>query len=190
MKLIKIIEQIQNSKKMCFEELLNHYNLSFDDYSDINDIWIQWHNKNQSSAINKLLKNTKNALISKILFYQQQILKIENFGSDVLTVKEFENALNKTITIYRGGSGKYDSKYSNYNRKWVSFTASKERMDTFSVYDGSIGQNVYMLPKNKKYWQVKVNCKLDDILLYYDVGDDEVIVPLNIAKTAKIIMTK
>jgi len=188
MKLIKIIEQIQIPDKMDFYELLNYYNISFDDYSNISDVWVDWHNKNKSSAINKLLKNSKNTLISKIRFYQEHILKIKNFGSKVLSVKEFEKALNKTITIYRGGAGEYDPKYSNYNRKWVSFTASKNRVATFSEYAGSVAQHVYMLPKNKEYWKVQVNCKLDDILLYYDVGDDEVIIPLSIAKTAKLII--
>lgn len=178
-------------KKFFEEELLNFWQVCeklniTKQAEDIHDIWIKWHNRNSVNAILQIIKNKKFQLVCKLRYYQEQILKESNFGKNIINLEEFEKSLNKIIKIYRGGSGEYNKEYL-YKNSFVSFTADRKRADTFSIYKGTYASKAFVLDKNDHYWIVELVLPLKDILAYYDVGDEEVIVSVEDAKNARVI---
>ena len=181
-------------KRLFEEELLSYWDavekLGVEEQAEkIHDIWINWHNRNNANAVLRIIKNKKFQLVCRLQFYLKKILNKSNFGEKVIDLKNFENSMNKQVTIWRGGSGQYDKNYKS-NLPFVSFTANKERVKTFSEYQGTHTSNAFMLDKNKQYWVVELKIPLKNILAYYDVGDDEVIVSNEDAKKAKLILQK
>ena len=152
--------------------------------------WIKWHNNNSFDAIEKILRNKKSCDLCKLLFFVKNIKKESNFGSKCFTLDEFNNSLDSEITLWRGGSGEYDPEVIPSNRNWVSYTASRNRANTFSKYSGTQAMKTFMLPENDHYWILELKIKLRDILAYYDVGDNEVIVSVNDSKKAIVIVKK
>jgi len=174
---------IKESNLLSPHDIVKYYNLE-DELDNLNDIWIKWHNNNSISAIEKLIKSTKYRQLCKLLFYVDEILSVK-YSDKAVDLNAFEN-YNRDIIVYRGGSGIFDKSYS-MPRKWISVTASKDRLNTFSVYSGTHTSSAYMLDKNEHYWQIEIKIKLNDILAYYDVGDHEAIVSSDNLKNAKLI---
>lgn len=175
-------------KKLDYWEMVAHYKVE-KEARNIHDIWIKWHNRNNEKAIYRLLKSPKYKIVSYLKFYKKFILKNENCGEKIFDIKEFEKALDNSITIWRGGGGKYRKNYQ-YNKRWLSFTASRQRADTFSIYNGTYGSRSFMLDKNNRYWIIELTLPLRDILLYYDVQDDEIIISTKDLNKAKLIEEK
>lgn len=175
-------------KKLDYWEAVDYYKVKEEAVS-IYDIWVDWHNKSKFSAIQKLLKNKKYQIVCQLQYYLQYVVKENNYGSKVIDIKEFEEFLNTEITIWRGGRGIYDKDYQ-YSRKWTSFTANKERLETFSVYNGTYASRQWILDKNEHYWQVELKIPLRNILLYQDVMDAEVIVSVEDARNSILIGKK
>jgi len=150
-----------------------------------NDAWVDWNNKNYKSGILRILNNPQARLLSKLQLYLNYIINAKNWGNKY-SLKNFKNALKeKNITIWRGGGGTYDPYYKY--RNFVSFTIDKNRIATFSQYAGTYAQNVWKLPEREHYWVVELTLPLNQILLYEDVGDAEVLVSPAWAKKAKLI---
>ena len=51
-----------------------------DEAEKMQDLWIRWHNNNNESVIEKMIKNEKYVLVSKLRFYIEQMLKESNKG--------------------------------------------------------------------------------------------------------------
>lgn len=164
-------------------------------YEKLHDATLPWINNNSKSSIDRVIRDKKFVDASHLLFYFKKILgsKVEQFRyTDKLgTIEGFKTALDKDITLWRGGSGQFDSDF-NDKRKWVSFTATRKRVNSFSVYDGTFANNRpwpdNKLEKNKHYWIIELKIPLKNILLYLPHGvDDEVIVPASSIRDAKVI---
>ena len=154
--------------------------------SYMHDKWVVWHNNHTKGAILNLLKNPIFKTISHLeLFFDIKFGKHTNRMEKLATLNEFEQFLESNIDLYRGGRDEYIPAYKG--KSFVSFTTSLNRLSTFSEYDGSYASSAYMLDKNKHYWQVKLNIKVKDILLYLDVMDCEAIVTVKDALKAKLI---
>jgi hypothetical protein len=167
-------------------ELMKYYGV---DKAQIkkSDLWVNWHNRNNPIGIIRMMNNKKFILASKIdLFYE--LFKEHNFGHTT-TINEFQSHLNSPVILYRGGQGTFDKDYQG-TLPFVSYTLSRDRANTFSIYDGTFAKKVYMLDKNTHYWIIELHCKLDDILLHHDVGDLEVIMPADSIKQANLIVQK
>lgn len=174
----------EQQKLLSFNETCKLYGIE-DQADTLHDVWIKWHNNNSEKAIEKLIKSEKYKKVCRLLFYLKEILKVTNRGEKVIDTDAFEN-YTKEIVVYRGGSGVFNKNYI-MSRNWMSTTASKDRLNTFSVYSGTRVSSAVTLDKNKHFWQVEIKIKLDDILAYYDVGDHEVIISTDKLKTAKVI---
>jgi hypothetical protein len=174
----------EQKKLLSFNEVCKLYSIE-DEADGLNDIWTRWHNNNSEKAIEKLIKSEKYKKVCKLLFYLKEILKVTSRGEKVIDIDAFEN-YNKDIVVYRGGSGVFDKNYT-MTRNWMSVTASKDRLNTFSVYSGTHASSAYSLDKNKHYWQIEIKVRLDDIFAYYNVGDHEAIISTDFLKTAKVI---
>lgn len=175
-------------KKLDYWEMVAHYKVD-KEARVIYDIWVNWHNRNNEKTIYRLLKNPKYKIVSYLKFYMKIILKKQNCREKIFDIKEFEKTLNNSITIWRGGGGKYNKNYQ-YKKDWLSFTASRRRADTFSIYNGTYSSRSFMLDKNYHYWIMELTLPLRDILLYYNVQDDEVIISTKDLNKAKLIEEK
>lgn len=180
---------IIKEKKLKESELINYWDLVeklgiTKEAEAIGDIWIKWHNSNSRSAVDKIIKSKKYSEVCKVLLYKDQIKQVSNYMFKELSLDEYKKSLDEKITVWRGGSGKYNKDFST---DWVSFTANEKRVKTFSEYSGTNVSRAYSLDKNKHYWVIKLTVKLKDILAYYDVGDSEVIISSDLANKAKLI---
>lgn len=176
------------AKKYSFWNLTEHYGIK-DEVSNYHDLMLPWINDNREKSVNGLIRRKSFRLISKIKVYFKHILKQRDHVKKITTPEQFEKSLNSMIKVWRGGPGDFDPGYEfNTNRRWLSFTASRIRADTFSVYSGTVATHTFMLSKNEKYWIVELDIKLDDILGYMWAGyDDEIIVPASYISQAKLI---
>ena len=177
-----------------FWDLVKYYELG-NVNNKFHDSSLPWINNNRPGVINSLLKDPKNNLLSKIYFFITYLPSSRyktghrDFGEKVTTLAEFESALSNNMTVWRGGGGLYDPTYSQLKRSWVSFTAKRERANTFSKYDGTYSSKAYMLDTRDSYWIVQLETTLNEILLYLPFGcDEEVIVSKKDAKNAKLIL--
>lgn len=172
--------------KLSYWETIDYYNIKKEAIS-IHDKWCEWHNYNDNRKIEYLLKNKNYTLLGQLGYYLKYIMKEDNYSKKIIDIKHFELSLHKNIIIYRGGEGKYKKDFL-YTRNWLSFTASENRAYTFSQYQGTFAQKVYSLPENEHYWIVKLVIPLKNILLYYDVNDDEIIIDRKEAVKAELIL--
>jgi hypothetical protein len=178
----------ETDAKLSFWELAKVLNVE-PEAREIHDATLPWVNHNRRSAIDKLINNKKFQLVSQLKLYLYKVAKETNFGKQVLTLDGFKRALKHPLIIWRGGAGQYNLEYDE--RAWVSFTATRNRADTFSIYDGTVAQKVYKLPMNAKHWILELTIKLENALLYVEAGyDDEVIISAELAKKAKPIVVK
>ena len=175
-------------RKLDYWKVIEHYKVKREAQA-MYGFWVDWHNKSKSSIIEHLLKNKRYQIISQLQYYLQYILKETDYGKSCIYIEEFEKCLNSEITIWRGGSGKYIKDY-NYYRTWTSFTASKERLNAFSIYNGTYASRQWVLDENRHYWQVELKLPLKNILLYQDVMDAEVIVSIEDTRNSILINKK
>ena len=176
---------IKEAELLSYWQVCERLNI-LDEAEKMQDLWIRWHNNNNESVIEKMIKNEKYVLVSKLRFYIEQMLKESNKGKKIIDLNQFNKSLKDEIILYRGGSGVFKKDF-DLKRDWISFTADKKRVNTFSEYSGTKASKEYSLDKNDHFWQVELSIKLNDILLYYNVGDSEVIVRKNFIKNAKLI---
>jgi hypothetical protein len=172
--------------KFTYWETIDYYKIN-KEANTINDKWCDWHNYNDSRKIDCLLKNKKYTLVGQLQYYLKYMMKECNYSKKIIDIKHFEKSLHNSIIIYRGGEGKYKKDFIG-TRKWLSFTAEENRAYTFSQYQGTFALKVFKLPENKHYWIIKLSIPLENILLYYDVNDDEIIIDKKEAVKAELIL--
>jgi hypothetical protein len=172
-------------------DLLNHYKAE-EARLRFHDAVLPWINRNAVTCINRASRNRKFQTSSRIVFFANEIMKVQNWATPFATPEMFEAALDTPIKLWRGGGGVYDPQHiDRQNRDWVSFTARRDRCATFTTYDGTHATRGYVLPKRKgAWWIVELTLPLRDILLYLDGGnDDEVIVSKTMAAQARVVET-
>jgi len=175
------------NQKLSYWQILDYYKIKHDLRSYVHDNWVNWHNLNRESAIIKMLRRSKIQLLCQLELFMDYNFQHPNYSQPVATIQEFEKFLESNITLYRGGKWEYDPKTYYQNKRFVSFTISEDRVNTFSKYSGSFAMQTYKLPENNRYWQVKLIIKPKDILLYFDVQDQEAIVSVEDALKATLI---
>lgn len=177
-------------EKKTFWQVLGDLGIEGDEVSEFHDKQLPWVNRNDERSINRLIKSKKYRTISQLYAYVKDVLGKHNFAEKVTTAAEFKAALDTPIKVWRGGSGTFDP--SKPDRDWVSATLSKDRANTFSVYDGTYSSSkVFLQKRDKNYWVVEIDCKLSDVLLYIHAGiDHEVIIPKSLQQTAKVLVQK
>lgn len=177
-------------KKKTFWEVLPDLGIDEDVVGEFHDKQLPWVNSNSATAVDKLIKIESYRTISQLRIYVKHVLKKQNFADKVLTAKQFLKALDTPIKVWRGGSGVFNPALPN--RNWVSATLSKDRANTFSMYDGTnASRAVFLQKRSAGYWIVEIECKLKDILLYMHAGpDNEVIIPKTLQASATILVQK
>ncbi len=191
MKILQLLEKQTKAETGLYSywDLVEHYGLD-DEASEIHDAAIPWINQNNWRCISKMRKNEGLKKVARIQFFIKHVLKADNYGRKITTPEEFEAAQDADVKIWRGGGGKFDPDFK-LGHPWVSFTANRERANTFSVYDGTYAMRVFELPKRDEYWIVEADIRLKDVLLYLPQGyDEEVIVDKKVLRSAKIIESK
>jgi hypothetical protein len=186
----EIFETVTEDGLMDMWGLMQHYDLV--DFRDkFDDATLPWLNRNARWPIDRFVKNKKARLLSMLRLWTY-VTGVKNaWNTPFATPADFEAALTIPVTLWRGGGGVYDPNYAPPS-PWISFTAKKGRVDTFSQYDGTYSQKGYhVLPKRKQYWVVELTIPLNQILLYLPNGyDEEVIIGTDLAKQAKLISTE
>lgn len=161
--------------------------------SQFHDGTLPWLNHNRPGCINTGIKNPEWRLFSKLKLWKFLVInKGEQYGisyaAPIGNTQTFLDALQMPVTLWRGGGGTYDPDFSR--RSWVSFSAKRDRMRTFTYYDGTYGMDGFLPKRDGPFWIAELTLKLDDILLYLEHGqDNEVIVSRAHARQAKVVET-
>jgi hypothetical protein len=187
---VRYLEIIRESNEetdglMSFWDLAAHFGVD-EAASKIHDATLSWINYNSRGRVDKLVNNKKMRLVSKIKLYCT-LHGPKNWSQKWTTPEQFKEALSQPVTMWRGGGGTYNPDHA-YHSPWVSFTISKDRVATFSKYDGTRAMKTFRLPERDQYWITELTIPLDNILLYLPHGgDEEVIVSADDARKAKVI---
>lgn len=156
---------------------------SMEVYSEFHDFVIPWINNNNRKVIDRAIKRKDFTTLSKLLLFKYLELKHTRYF-DPVDKNAFASFLKKPISIWRGGGGKYDT---SKIKGWSSFTADRNRADTFSVYDGTFGKK-FLDKRQGPHWIVELQITPNELLLFIDHGGDaEVIIPAKVAERAKVI---
>lgn len=175
-------------RSISFWDYAEELGLSYDLLNRYNEDEVYWHNMGRPIFLQKPIRYKKYAQLTR-LKYVLDILVQESNRSHKISRKLFDNLLEQDITVWRSGRGTYDSDYDYGSRKWLSFTATKERTVAFGKHAES--DRVYNKRTWEHYWVLELTLPLKNILLFSDVGwDDEVIVSMKDAQRAKLIEQK
>ncbi len=176
---------LELSKKLSASDLVGALtSLTIDDgWGGFNDMSLPWVNNNNPAAIDKMIKVSDFKIFSQIwLFCEQRNVP---FNKPLGTVQDFKKFQMSEIKLWRGGPGIYD--HSKETKAWSSFTSSRNRVETFSTYNGTRGGR--FLDRHMNGWVVELSIPIKNILLYlHSGGDHEVIVSTHDAKAAKVIV--
>jgi len=151
------------------------------------DAVLPWVNGNHPSCITKLSTNKKYRELSMLLLFFQVGLNRANRGRPITTMEAYQAFKSSPITLWRAGGGLYDP--SLRGNGWFAYTFSKDRVHTFSDYEGTYATRSFSLNKRVgNAWVIELTIPVNKILLYLDASmDSEVIISAELSSTANVI---
>jgi hypothetical protein len=151
------------------------------------DAVLPWVNNNSPSCINKLITNKKYRELSMLDLFFQVGLHARNRGKPITTLEAFNAFRKLPITLWRAGGGHYDP--SIRGNGWFAYTFSKDRVRTFSDYEGTYASKSFSLNKRVgNSWIIELTIPVSQILLYLQPSmDSEVIISAELSSTANVI---
>lgn len=177
------------------DELVAHYGIDEDYQGEFHDRSVDWHNHNKPRAITSLMKHRHSRLYSQLKLWAYTMGARNCWGvrwdQPVGTPEMFEAALKGPVTIWRGGGGTFDPDQPK-DRSWVSYTASRERVESFSKFNNTYARRSHApsRPRFGPWWEVELTLPLDRVQLFLTCGMDfEVIVSKKDACGSVVVRT-
>jgi hypothetical protein len=154
---------------------------------NMDDLALPWLNHNKPACINKMLNDTKYHQASLLKLYWDTQFKHKSWTDPIGSYAGLKAFLASPMTFWRGGGGEYDPNYTGNG--WFAYTYSRDRVQTFTDYDGTYASKSQFLSKRQgESWVVELTIPVGEIGLYlHNSMDSEVIIPAHLSATARQI---
>ena len=181
-------KRIHDGQEISLRDFIDAHGLE-DAKDRLMDNWVQWHNRNSVGSMERILGDEDAVLLCRAKYFVNVMMGVQNNAEKCFTEGEFRQALDREITLWRGGTGTYDPTWTPMGRDWVSYTAKRSRARAFSNYHGTrVGD--FLDANHGEKWVVELRIPLRNVLAYCDVGDAEAIVSLEDSMSARVLSTE